>query len=238
MPLSATFWSHWCKMRKPAVNKIKSVLSPQGREIAFYEYKSKQPRGNLFLLGGFHGDEPEGMFVIDKMREDLPAAGKEFPYNIYLLPCLNPDGKALNTRQNANQVDLNRNFPTADFQAETVNPHTGKASAGSPASELETRFMMELVEHYQPVRILSIHSDLHLVDYDGPAREMALKMAEKTGYKFVENVGYPTSGSFGTWAGIEKQIALITLETWKAHTPEDFEKIRNELKEAIFDFCS
>ena len=31
-------------------------------------------------------------------------------------------------------------------------------------------------------------------------------------YPVEESIGYPTPGSFGTWAGIEKGIPIITLE--------------------------
>ena len=97
--------------------------------------------------------------------------------------------------------------------------------------------MIEWVKKHNPVRILSIHSDLHLVDYDGPAKQLAEQMSLDCGYKFVESIGYPTNGSFGTWAGIEKQIPTITLETWKAVSKEDFEKIYTEVEQAIFNFC-
>lgn len=32
------------------------------------------------------------------------------------------------------------------------------------------------------------------------------------GYPVEESIGYPTPGSFGTWAGVEKGIPTITLE--------------------------
>ena len=32
------------------------------------------------------------------------------------------------------------------------------------------------------------------------------------GYPIEESIGYPTPGSFGTWAGIEREILTITLE--------------------------
>ena len=97
--------------------------------------------------------------------------------------------------------------------------------------------MINWITKYNPVRILSIHSDLHLVDYDGPAKQLAEQMSLECGYKLVDNIGYPTNGSFGTWAGIEKQIPVITLETWKAISKEDFEKIYQEVEKAIFNFC-
>ena len=97
--------------------------------------------------------------------------------------------------------------------------------------------MMKLIENYNFKRILSIHSDLHLIDYDGPAKELALKFSQLCGYRLVDEIGYPTNGSFGTWAGIERKIPLITVETWHAENEEDMAKIYTELKPAILDFC-
>lgn len=209
------------------MEKLHTFKSVQGREIAFYGSQTPSNKPALFLLGGFHGDEPEGVYLLNRFLDVFGSMFSKSPYQVYVLPCLNPDGIVLKTRENAHHVDLNRNYPTKNFAPESYNPHTGKAKSGKPASEPETQAMMRLVDMYRPVRILSIHSDLKMVDYDGPARDWALEVAHLTGYPFVENVGYPTPGSFGTWAGVERKIALITLETQKAETDQE--------KEALFE---
>ena len=63
---------------------------------------------NILVIGVFHGDEPQGEYLINKYL-------KENDSNLMFIPCLNPDGKNLKTRQNANNVDLNRNFPTKNW---------------------------------------------------------------------------------------------------------------------------
>ena len=150
---------------------------------------------------------------------------------------MNPSGKKLFTRANGHEIDLNRNYPTSNFSAISVNPHTKEMSSGEPASEVETQIMMQIVGEYAFERILSIHSDLHLIDYDGPAKELASKFSLLCGYKLVDNIGYQTNGSFGTWAGIERKIPLITVETWHAQNEADMLKIWQELKTAVYDFC-
>ncbi len=199
--------------------KEKTGRSTFGNDIDLWV---EQGEGALTLLiGGFHGDEVEGPYLLDRLIEQLnngKCAGKN---RLAIIPCLNPDGKSLGTRENANKVDLNRNYPTADFAAESYNPHSGIAKSGTPGSEVETQWFLDVMATYRPERILSIHSDLEMVDYDGPAADWARTVADLTGYKFVENVGYPTPGSFGTWAGIERQIPVVTLETQKARTPSE-----------------
>ena len=219
-----------------AINKIRTAVSPQGREIDFFERVNDVKLPGIFFLGVFHGDETEGEYAIGRfMRELVENPAVKCDYNLYFLPCLNPDGKALKTRFNANKVDLNRNYPTVNFKNETQTLSYEKVKCGRPASETETRYMMELVETYKPAMIISIHSDLHLIDYDGPAEKLAQMYAEKTGYRLVENVGYETPGSFGTWAGIEKKIPLITLETWRGRTDEEKEKIWQEIRPAFYE---
>ena len=149
-----------------------------------------------------------------------PMRGRARERGLLFIPCLNPDGMQLGTRTNANGVDLNRNFPTKNWlydpspqpsptRGEGVNPYFGGESAGS---EIETQFVMEILEEYKPSSILSLHAPYKVVNYDGPARELAEEISEIIGYPVEESIGYPTPGSFGTYAGIEKQIPTITLE--------------------------
>ena len=220
------------------IYKADGIIDAFGNEINLWQTKeSYRDAPNILLAGRFHGDEPEGEFVIRHMMRELAKKSYVSPYNIYFLPCLNPSGKKLFTRANGRGVDLNRNYPTQNFSSQSVNPHTKSLFAGSPASEVETRFMMDIVEKYKFVRILSVHSDLHLIDYDGPARELAVQFSQKCGYRLVDDIGYPTNGSFGTWAGIEKQIPLLTVETPKGRTEAQMHKIMAQLHEAIADFC-
>ncbi len=135
--------------------------------------------------------------------------------NLLFIPCLNPDGLQNNTRTNANGVDLNRNFPTKNWGEDTSaagdNPddyYGGK----SPASEIETQFVIDIIEKYQPKLILTLHAPYKIVNYDGPAKEVAQKISDIIGYPVEESIGYPTPGSFGTYCGVERNIPTITLE--------------------------
>ncbi len=49
-------------------------------------------------------------------------------------------------------------------------------------------------------------------NYDGPAGALAEIMARKNHYPVKASIGYPTPGSFGSWAGIDQNIPTITLE--------------------------
>ena len=135
--------------------------------------------------------------------------------NLLFIPCLNPDGMQNNTRTNANGVDLNRNFPTKNWGEDTSaagdNPkdYYGGKSAGS---EIETKFVIDIIDKYQPKLILTLHAPYKIVNYDGPAQDIAQKISDIIGYPVEPNIGYPTPGSFGTYCGVERNIPTITLE--------------------------
>ncbi|MBM3845265.1 MAG: M14 family metallocarboxypeptidase, partial [Verrucomicrobia bacterium] len=62
---------------------------------------------NIYLSAGIHGDEPAGPLAIRRLiTEDLlPRC-----FSYWIVPCLNPDGFENNTRQNENNIDLNRDY--------------------------------------------------------------------------------------------------------------------------------
>lgn len=162
--------------------------------------------GKTLIIGVFHGDEPQGKFLIEKYMKTN---------GLMFIPCLNPDGIQLGRRTNANGVDLNRNFPTKNWGEDTSlagdNPsdYFGGASAGS---EIETQFVIDVIEKYKPELIITLHAPYKVVNYDGPAREIAEKISEIIKYPVEASIGYPTPGSFGTYTGVERQIPSITLE--------------------------
>ena len=160
----------------------------------------------VLVIGVFHGDEPQGKFLIEKYYETHKNT------NLLLLPCLNETGYQKGTRKNSNGVDLNRNFPTKNW--ELTNIEDDYFGGNSPASEEETKFVVNVVEKYSPKLILTLHAPYKIVNYDGgeDARVISEKISGIIGYPVEKNIGYPTPGSFGTWAGIERKIPTITLE--------------------------
>lgn len=177
----------------------------------------------VIVIGVFHGDEPQGDYLI---REYLKLFSDT---NILFIPCLNKSGFSANTRVNKNGVDLNRNFPTKNWEHGNKNEYFG---GEKPASEEETQFLISVIEKYKPKAILTLHAPYKVVNYDGGVvnnigKILAENISGIIGYPVEGNIGYPTPGSFGTWAGIERDIPTITLEL-------DEEAGVNELVEPVF----
>ena len=171
------------------------------------EKKPKNYSKTILILGVMHGDEPQGEFLIKKYLEN--CCDSEIKNKLVFIPCINEYGKKHNIRQNKNGVDLNRNYPSKNWVLTKKNEYFG---GKSPASEDETKFLINLIEKIKPDFILSFHAPFKVVNYDGPAQEEAKIISEITGYPLQKDIGYPTPGSFGTYYGIEKQIPVVTLE--------------------------
>ena len=146
-------------------------------------------------------------YIMDSLA--LLGRGKGRGANLLFIPCLNPDGMGKNERTNANGVDLNRNYPTKNWELTGKDQYFG---GESPSSEIETKFVIETIEEYQPKAIVTLHSPYKIVNYDGPAKDLAEKISEIIKYPVEESIGYPTPGSFGTYCGVERDIPTITLE--------------------------
>lgn len=175
--------------------------------IKFNETKYNK---TVLILGVFHGDEQDGEFLIQKYIASNPKITKN---RIIFVPVVNETGKAQNTRVNKNGVDLNRNFPTSNWElSKTKDDYYGGEYKGS---EEETQELIKIIELYNPNCILTLHEPYRCVNFDGPYDEtlkIAQKISQINGYKIEENIGYPTPGSFGTYCGIELKIPTITLE--------------------------
>jgi protein MpaA len=213
-------------MHTPATTQQCLGHSREGREIGITFYGSEgnalRPgqRLDTLFLGAFHGDEGISAELLQCFQQFLSEASWDaLALNGWfaVVPVVNPDGLARNTRQNAAGVDLNRNFPTGNW--EPNEPGDPYYAGPSSASEPETVLIQRLLDEYPPNKIVTIHSPYRVVNFDGPepqTRQLADAMAAHNGYEVVASIGYPTPGSFGTYCGIERGIPTITLEL-----PED-----------------
>ena len=165
------------------------------------------------IFAAIHGDESSTAFVTNQLVEHLtknPEA--HYGRRVVIVPVANPDGLARGTRTNAREIDLNRNFPAKNFAVGKKGRYFG---GEEPASEPETQLLIQLIDDWQPDRIITLHAiarGRHGNNFDGPAERLAETMRLHNQYAVLKSIGYPTPGSFGSWAGVDRKVATITLE--------------------------
>lgn len=168
----------------------------------------------LLVFAAIHGEEPETTFALSRALRQLTGPS---PHAAVVLAA-NPDGLLRGTRGNARGVELNRNFPTADWQPNPVphrstldDPRDVLLSPGPEAgSEAETKALIALIHELKPSAVIALHAPLACID-DANQSALGRWLAGRTGLPFVTDVGYPTPGSFGTW-GRENGVPVITYE--------------------------
>jgi protein MpaA len=235
----------WCKDVQVSVKKLgwdvpvcgedarwkQGGTSVEGRPLLYAEYGDPNATNVTLIFALVHGDENTPLYIGLKLSHWLKENEKVLKNTrVILAPMVNPDGffHVPKRRMNANGVDVNRNFDTSDWQASALRSWAIKYRkdprrypGNEPRSEPETVFQEDLIKQYKPQKIISIHSPLNFLDYDGPsAASMSLEkfpqeyvqqcLRLRKRVKAISSGFFP--GSLGNYAGQEKGIPTLTLE--------------------------
>ncbi|MBI3557826.1 MAG: succinylglutamate desuccinylase/aspartoacylase family protein, partial [Deltaproteobacteria bacterium] len=202
------------------------MTSTGGRPIP-YLYWGKDPSTppsaeqdprRVLIFGAMHGDEISAVSAVFRWIDFLERTKPDsfLRKHVYMFfPLVNPDGFYSNPRSRTNSagVDINRNFSTKEWNEQATLFWKKKAS-GDPrrfpgpkaASERETQVVEKAINEFKPDLIISVHAPYSLVDHDGP-----IAFPEMQSPLPIRTLGaYP--GSLGTYAGIERNIPVVTPE--------------------------
>lgn len=185
--------------------------SPLGTPLEVWR---PQGRCRMLIFAAIHGEESETTLALSRALRQLSEPSS----HCAVVLAANPDGLLRGTRGNARGVELNRNFPTRDWQPDPVphrftlgGPRDVMLSPGPHAgSEPEVQALLALIADLRPEVAIALHAPLACID-DANQSALGRWLAERTGLPFVTDVGYPTPGSFGTW-GREHELPVITYE--------------------------
>jgi protein MpaA len=149
----------------------------------------------VLAVGAIHGNEAAGTAIIDQLAVAPVPDGVE----LWLVRSMNPDGEARQDRQNANAVDLNRNFPQNwDVLGE---PGFWQYGGSGPASEPETQAMVALGESVRPDVVLWYHQDLfRIAPGSGRSGEIRTRYAQVAGLPIVDITGGTYTGTASQWS--------------------------------------
>ena len=148
---------------------LNSGSSHGGEEIRAFQTNIKSEKYN-YLIAGVHGDEPEGIYVLSELFEWLLDNDDLEVIPLIVIPVLNPDGHRLQTRLNAQGVDLNRNFPSSNWKEASTEKKYHPGSA--PLSEIENQFLDGLFKKFPPDHIISFHSWKPMLNFNGNNAEI------------------------------------------------------------------
>lgn len=152
----------WMKDRKPS----KTVLgySQLNREVEAYYFPGTSNKKAL-IIAGVHGSELSAIEVAKEIVKLL--SGGEMPYyNVVVIPTLFPDNadKALRIASkaisnfgrysNEESVDPNRQMPALGKSFSRANP----VDVYGRTIEKENQFLLQLIQDYQPSRIVNLHA--------------------------------------------------------------------------------
>jgi protein MpaA len=165
--------------------------SVEGRPIVAAEVKSASARAAVLVVGCIHGNESAGIEVARALR----GAGAIPGIDLWVIDDLNPDGLARHTRQNADGVDLNRNFP---WRWRASGRRGDQQFPGPRAlSEPEARLAHALILRLRPRLTVWFHQPLGVTDEGGGDIRLERRFAALSGLPLRRLTRY--RGSAPTW---------------------------------------
>ncbi len=192
---------------------LDSCHSENGSPIFYYERKGTDTSSGkrILSISLIHGDEhPSGSVN----RAWMIRLSHIKPRNTWrVIPIVNPDGMAAMTRYNNRGVDLNRNFPSHDWDRLAqkywrIKTHKDKRRyPGQVAgSEKETQCIMKQIADFKPNFIISVHTPLGVLDFDGPK-------VHPPNFRPLPWYGIGTyPGSLGRYMWVDHKVPVLTVE--------------------------
>jgi murein peptide amidase A len=171
-----------------AVNRTTTFgTSVGGRPLTVTEIGNPNSRSRVLVVGCIHGNEQAGIAVATALASSAAMADAD----LFIIPDLNPDGVKADTRQNADGVDLNRNFA---FRWQRLGQRGSVDYSGPSAlSEPESAAAAALIKTIRPTTAIWFHQHLAVVDdSQGPAA-LESRFAKLVGLPLASLTDYPGS---------------------------------------------
>jgi hypothetical protein len=157
--------------------RIGDRATRRGRPLLYRDFEPLgaapgAPQRRVMLIGGIHGDELSSVSIVFQWMRRLQQQGTP-ALRWRVIPSANPDGLFSRppTRINASEVDLNRNFPSADWNSKALDYWKQRTRSdprrypgASAASESETRWLVEQIHEFKPDAIVSVHAPYGVLD--------------------------------------------------------------------------
>lgn len=220
----------------PAISRLTTIgKSVQNREIWALLITDnpmvEEAEPELKYISTMHGNEPVGtellLYLIDLLLNGYGSDSRITTLvnssAIWIVPLMNPDGLELSRRGNANNVDLNRDFPTYGEFAGTVFEAAPLDDVGRA---IETRRVMQWSAQNSFALSINFHTGSLLFNYlyddtgvpsgtyaaspdDAVVRAMALRYAQNNPPMFASS-----EFSSGVSNGAQWYVASGSMQDW------------------------
>jgi len=217
-------------------NRLVIGYSVEGRPLEAYRF-GNGPLGRMIVAGIHGGYEWNTIALADELLAHLAEHPEIVPADVtlHILRSLNPDGEArsrgVHGRVNANGVDLNRNWQVhwqAAWPQAGCWKYTPITGGSGPASEKETRALMNFIVAANVEALISYHSAALGIFAGGlPSDAASLSLADAAAA--VSDYPYPPldtgcqyTGQLIDWASYN-DIAALDIELTN-HRDTDFKQ--------------
>ncbi len=170
----------------PRVTRRTLGRSVRGRAIDVVHVTTPGARRTVLVVGCVHGDETAGITVAKRLERRRASR-----LDLWVVEDLNPDGVAARTRQNANRVDLNRNFP--ERWRPLGRPGDQQYSGTHALSEPEARIAYSLIRRVKPAVSIWFHQPVGVVDESGGDLAIERRFSQSSGLPLRRLTRYPGS---------------------------------------------
>ena len=238
----------------PAICRLDTIgYSVQGRAIWAMRVTDnpdiEENEAEIRLPGNMHGDEHIGTevplyflrYLLTNYASNTQVQDLVNNREIWILPTINPDGKVANTRTNANNVDLNRDY--GYFWG-------GEGGSPSPSSQIENKWVMQHLEENNISLEYNYHSVAQYVNYpwdysnaDPPDSQHIINISQIyasaanltiiNGYDWYQITGGLQDFSIGT-----NGVLAATIETLEPSGSSEIDQICYENRDALMEVCN
>ena len=133
----------------------------------------------VLVVGCIHGNEQAGIAIARALERVTNGA------DLWIVPDLNPDGVARDTRQDGRGVDLNANW-SSQWRG-GGRPWDVYYPGPRPFSERETRLARDLILRIHPRVTIWYHQHMNLVWAYGPSSDAGRIYARAAGMRFYHH---------------------------------------------------
>ncbi len=213
----------WSFQTRTTCRRTTKVIGSSVRGRPIYAYYYGTGATTVLFTGGIHGNERSGSYIMKDWVNYLDGNAYKIPANkqIVVVPEINPDGLASYTRNNAHNVNLDRNFPAANWKA-NIDTSSGILVGGggsSALSEPEAKALADLTTSLRPRLEVSFHAQGSLIGANqfGDSSVIGNLYGSLVGYRSMigqaeQTMGYSITGEYEDWMGEKYSTPAILIE--------------------------